>query len=283
MEKKFYITCDSSCDLTKEYLIENDVKLVGLRYTIDDKEYTDDLSVDAKEYFYKRYREGSICKTGCYNQEDCKVVWENIDMPILHIAISSGLSNSYEHAYLMSQNTTDKKVMVLDSLMASLGTGMMVIDAIKLRDEGKSLEEAYEAIKTKLLSYNAFYTTDTLEYFYRGGRIKKSAAVFGKLLHINPILTVKSDGTLSIDKKIRGTKHCETELINIIKETAIDPANNTLYLCQTDCLAEATILAEKIKNEVGFKDVFTTLMGPTIGTHTGPGLKAFFYYGIDRP
>ena len=281
MEKKFYITCDSSCDLTAEYLTEHDIKLIPIKYIQNDVEYADDLDLNNKNEFYKRFRGGELSKTGSYNGDDAKKVWDSTGEPILHICLSSGLSNCYEHC-VMQASKMDKEVKVIDSLFASLGTGLLVVKAVELRDKGLSLEDAYRALEEFKYMINTNYTTPTLEYFYKGGRLKRSKYIIGKLLHINPILKVDAEGKLYIDKKCHGTKKSENEIIEDIKEKVIDPTNQTLYICHADCLENATALGERIQKEIGFKDLFITLMGPTIGSHCGPELRAYFFIGKDR-
>jgi len=281
MENKFYITCDSSCDLPIEYLNKNDIKLIPIKYIQNDVEYEDDMVLENKQAFYKRFRDGELSKTGSYNGEDAEKVWNSTGEPILHICLSSGLSNCYEHCIMQAQKM-NKEVKVIDSLFACLGTGMLVIKAVELRDKGLSLDEAFKALEEYKYLINTNYTTPTLEYFYKGGRLKKSKYLIGKLLHINPILKVDAEGKLYIDKKCHGTKKSENEIIEDIKERVIDPKSQTLYICHADCLEKAKELGERIQKEVGFKDLYITLMGPTIGSHCGPELRAYFFLGKDR-
>ena len=281
MSKKFYITCDSSVDLPEEYIKENDIKLVPIKYIQGDTEYADDMNLENKNAFYKRFREGILSKTGSYNGDDVESVWNTTGEPILHICLSSGLSICYEHAVLRAKEMK-KEVMVLDTLFASLGAGMLVIKAVELRDKGLSLKEAFDELEEYKYLINTNYTTPTLEYFYKGGRLKKSKYIIGKLLHINPILKVDAEGKLYIDKKCHGTKKSENEIIEDIKEKVVNPETQTLYICHADCKEKAIEFGERIKNEVGFKDIYTTLMGPTIGSHCGPELRAYFFIGKDR-
>ena len=281
MEKKFYITCDSSCDLPSDFLKRNDIKLVPIKYIQNEVEYEDDMELENKQAFYKRFRNGELSKTGSYNESDVEKVWNSTGEPILHICLSSGLSNCYEHC-IMQANKMDKEVKVVDSLFACLGTGMLVIKAVELRDKGLSLDEAFRAIEEYKFLVNTNYTTPTLEYFYKGGRLKRSKYLIGKLLHINPILKVDAEGRLYIDKKCHGTKKSENEIIEDIREKVIDPASQTLYICHADCLEKAKELGERIQKEIGFKDLYITLMGPTIGSHCGPELRAYFFLGKDR-
>ena len=281
MEKKFYITCDSSCDLPSDFIKRNDIKLVPIKYTQNNVEYEDNMEFDDKNAFYKRFREGQLSKTGSYNGDDVEKVWNSTGEPILHICLSSGLSNCYEHAELKAKEMK-KEVKVVDSLFACLGTGMLVIEAVKLRDQGCSLDEAFMQLNEFKYFINTNYTTHTLEYFYKGGRLKKSKYIIGKLLHINPIMKMDEVGKLYIDKKCHGTKKSENEIIEDIKEKAVDPKNQTLYICHADCLEKAKELGERIQKEVGFKDLYITLMGPTIASHTGPDLRAYFFIGKDR-
>ena len=281
MEKKFYITCDSSCDLPSDFLKRNDIKLVPIKYIQNEVEYEDDMELENKQAFYKRFRNGELSKTGSYNESDVEKVWNSTGEPILHICLSSGLSNCYEHC-IMQANKMDKEVKVVDSLFACLGTGMLVIKAVELRDKGLSLDEAFRTIEEYKFLVNTNYTTPTLEYFYKGGRLKRSKYLIGKLLHINPILKVDAEGRLYIDKKCHGTKKSENEIIEDIREKVIDPASQTLYICHADCLEKAKELGERIQKEIGFKDLYITLMGPTIGSHCGPELRAYFFLGKDR-
>lgn len=281
MSKKFYITCDSSVDLPEEFIKENDIKLVPIKYIQGDTEYADDMNLENKSAFYKRFREGILSKTGSYNGDDVESVWNTTGEPILHICLSSGLSICYEHAVLRAKEMK-KEVMVLDTLFASLGAGMLVIKAVELRDKGLSLKEAFDELEEYKYLINTNYTTPTLEYFYKGGRLKKSKYIIGKLLHINPILKVDAEGKLYIDKKCHGTKKSENEIIEDIKEKVVNPETQTLYICHADCKEKAIEFGERIKNEVGFKDIYTTLMGPTIGSHCGPELRAYFFIGKDR-
>ena len=281
MEKKFYITCDSSCDLRSDFLKRNDIKLVPIKYIQNEVEYEDDMELENKQAFYKRFRNGELSKTGSYNESDVEKVWNSTGEPILHICLSSGLSNCYEHC-IMQAKKMDKEVKVVDSLFACLGTGMLVIKAVELRDKGLSLDEAFRAIEEYKFLVNTNYTTPTLEYFYKGGRLKRSKYLIGKLLHINPILKVDAEGRLYIDKKCHGTKKSENEIIEDIREKVIDPASQTLYICHADCLEKAKELGERIQNEIGFKDLYITLMGPTIGSHCGPNAMGLCFHSTRR-
>ena len=281
MDKKFFITCDSSCDLPSDFIKRNDIKLVPIKYIQGDTEYADDMEFDSKNAFYKRFRDGELSKTGSYNGDDVEEIWNSTGEPILHICLSSGLSKCYEHC-IMKASEMKKEVKVIDSLFASLGTGVLVIKAVELRDKGLSLEEAFNELESFKYTIQTNYTTHTLEYFYKGGRLSKTKYFLGKLLHINPILKVDAEGKLYIDKKCHGTKKSENEIIEDIKARAVNPENQTLYICHADCSEKAKELGERIKNEVGFKDIYITLMGPTIGSHCGPDLRAYFFLGKDR-
>ncbi len=281
MDKKFFITCDSSCDLPIDFIKRNDIKLVPIKYIQGDVEYADDMEFDSKNAFYKRFRDGELSKTGSYNGDDVEAIWNSTGEPILHICLSSGLSKCYEHC-IMKASEMKKEVKVIDSLFASLGTGVLVIKAVELRDKGLSIDEAFNELEKFKYTIQTNYTTHTLEYFYKGGRLSKAKYFLGKILHINPILKVDAEGKLYIDKKCHGTKKSENEIIEDIKNRAVDPKNQTLYICHADCNEKAKELGERIKNEVGFKDIYITLMGPTIGSHCGPDLRAYFFLGKDR-
>lgn len=285
MKNLFYISVDSSCDLPYELLQKNNVGIIHLTYSIDDELFSDTMKEKDMLELYSKMRNGKIPKTSQAPSEFFLELWRGIDLPILHISLSSALSNTCNNAIIAKNTLTEesgKKIEVVDSLMGSLGIGAMVLEAIKMRDEGKSLEEAYTKINGNRLNMNTLYTTDDLTYFWRGGRIKRVSAILGSILFINPIMRVKRDGSLYISDKLRGKKKAAAFVVSEVKKLAINPSENTLYMCHSDCLEDATQLAERIKEEVGFKDIHYTLMGATIGTHTGPGLKAIFFYGKER-
>lgn len=278
---RFFITCDSSCDLPIDFLERNNIKFIPISYTIGEDEQKDDLSFDQKNLFYNALKKGIVCKTSSYNINEILEVWNSTGEPILHFSLSSALSKCFEHCEL-AKNETEKKVLVIDSLIASLGIGMLIIKACELRDKEYSLEDAYKEINDLVLKINTVYTTNTLEGFYKSGRMKKSKFIVGKLLHINPILKVGNKGDLYVYKKCHGEKKSQDAIIEEIKNTVIDPENQTLYVCHADAYDRAKSLAEKIKEEIGFKDLYVTTMGPSVACHTGVGLLSYFYFGKER-
>lgn len=286
MDRKFVITTDSGCDLPIQFLKDNDVKAVFLSYSIDGESHNDIMEEENSKKLYSEMRQGKIAKTSQATSSEFIDAWKDINEPILNICLSSGLSNTYNNTLLAKKEILEKdptrKIESIDSLMGSLGIGMLVIEAIALRDKGLELEEAAKIINDMRLNINAIYTTTDLTYFCRGGRISKVSALLGSILFINPVMRVKCDGTLYISEKIRGKKKASRFIIDEAKRLAIEPEKHTLYMCHADCFESAKELAEKIKEEVGFKDIVYTLMGATIGTHTGPGLRSIFFYGSKR-
>ncbi len=285
----YIITADSGCDLSADFIKSISVLPIHMKYSIDEVEYIDTMKPEDLKEFFNRMVEGKMPKTAQINQVDYIAFWEPLlkqGNDILHIAMSSGISGTYNNGRLAAEELCEKyperKITVIDSLMTSTGNGLMVIEAAKMRDSGKSFEEVSDWCENNRRCIHAAFTTDDITYLQRGGRVSKAGLVLSKALHIYPVMHVNSEGELKVFAKARGTQGAWNTIIQYIKDNGIDTQNQTLYVSDADNSEGGKKLGELLKKECGFKDVFYSRIGTIIGAHTGPALLSIFFLGKAR-
>ena len=285
----YIVATDSGCDLSLEVCRERGIHALFMKYTMDGQTETDTMRAEDLKEFYRKMAAGSSVQTSAVNVGDYLEFWTPLlahQLPIVHVAMGTGISCSYQNALLAREQILidhpDAEIYVVDSLGASLSYGMLALDAARMRDEGATPQQCVAWLEEHRHHANPYYTTGDLEYLYRGGRVSRTGLVIARALNIWPILNLNDKGELKVIEKSRGRKKTYDRICQIIKEDAVDPASQTLYISHADALEEATHFAEQIKAAVGFRDIFYSTIGATIGAHTGPGLVAAFYYGHDR-
>jgi DegV family protein with EDD domain len=284
----YVILTDSCCDLTKEQLKALSVESLSLEILIGENDpiYNDD--VDIKE-FYKTLREKGKVTTSAISMDRFTEFFEGYlkeGTDIIYLGFSSGLSGTYNAAFVAAQELAEKyperKVYTVDTLCASLGQGLFVHLAANQKAEGKSIDELYEWAKEKRYNLCHWFTVDDLFFLKRGGRVNAATAVMGTMLSIKPVLHIDHKGKLINVSKARGRKASIDTLFDHIKETAIDPASQVTYICQGDCIEDAEYLAKRMKEELGVPEVIIGYTGPVIAAHSGPGTLAVFFLGTER-
>lgn len=287
--RKFIITSDINCDLPKEILNQFDIRTMALHYILDGVEYTGDDDRITPSEFYDKMRKGSMPQTMQVNPEQSKEVFEACikeGYDILHIGFSSALSGSVGSAFIaaneLKEEYPDFKIIVVDSLSASLGQGLLVYKAAQLHEQGKTLEETAQWAEDNKLKICHYFTVDDLNHLARGGRLKKSAAVLGTMLNVKPILQVDNEGHLIPLNKTRGRKQSLNALVENMKTHVGSQQNDIVFISHGDCLADAQYVADEIKKEFGIEKFLINFVGPTIGAHSGPGTIALFFMGDKR-
>jgi DegV family protein with EDD domain len=233
--------------------------------------------------------EGKMFKTSAVNIQEAYDFLKELlkyNKPIIHISLGSGISGTYSN-FLAAREMLDEKypgneIYIIDSTSASLGYGMLVLEASKMRDEGKTTLEVVEYIESVKRGINPYFTTNTLTYLARGGRVTKIASIFGNVLSIKPILRLDYAGHLLVHTKGHGKANTYKKMIEAIKEQVVNPENQTLYVSHSNAIESAVEFAEMVKKELGFKDIYYSYIGSIIGSHTGPGLIAVFFHGKNR-
>ena len=264
-----------------------------LSFNLDGVEYPDDLGKSISfEDFYQRIANGAQPVTSVNTQQYIELFEPFLKQgrDILHIALSSGISGAYHSAKAAESQLREKyperKIYVVDSLAASSGYGMLVDALWDLKSNGASIEDAHEWVeKNKLFLHHWFITTD-LRHYRRGGRISASSAVFGTLLNICPLMNVDSEGKLIIQEKIRGKKKVMGEIVNRMEFHALNRTNYTgkCFISHSACLYEAELIASLIEDTFPNLDgkVQINSIGTVIGSHTGPGTIAVYFWGDKR-
>ncbi|MBQ8535997.1 MAG: DegV family protein [Clostridia bacterium] len=286
----FHILTDSCTDFPLSYVQkQKDLTILPLTYEIEGVSYTPDGTDAFTRAFYKELRGGKVAKTSQVNMETWKKAFTAIldkGQDILCIAFSGALSGTYQAAVQASEEVApkypDRKLIVIDSLSASLGQGLLVHYALQKRDGGVSLEETAQWIQDNLQHIAQWFTVDDLQFLRRGGRVSAVSAYIGGIVKIKPIMHVSPEGKLIPKEKVTGRKRSLRVLGDKVKEKMVDPANNVVFITHGDCEEEAQWLADYVKANVGVKDVMTGFVGPVIGSHSGPGTMAIFFLSTDR-
>ncbi len=291
---KYILSCCSTADLTEEHFKERDIHFVCFHYSLDGKQYSDDLGKSLSfEEFYKKMSEGAETKTSQVNVNEFVEHFTPFleqGMDILHVCLSSGLSGVYNSANIaksmLLEKYPDKKIHIVDSLGASSGYGLLMDKLAELRDGGMGIDELCDwANEHKLELHHWFFSTD-LTFYVKGGRISKAAGWFGTLLSICPLLNMNDKGQLIPRFKIRGKKLVIKEIVNKMEAFAQDGLayNGKCYIsnagCYEDAQSVAELVEERFQNLNGHVEINS--VGTTIGSHTGPGTLALFFWGDKR-
>ncbi|WP_418725223.1 DegV family protein [Dysosmobacter sp.] len=287
----YVIMTDSCCDMTSALGEELELSVLPLSLHMGDAVYRNWL--DGREIgfqeFYAKIRSGQLATTsavsvGEFAAEMRKILSAGKD--ILCINFSSALSATYQSAAIaaadLAEEFPDRKILVVDSLCASLGQGLLVYLCAQERRKGRSLEEVHtfaEETKGKVCHW---FTVDDLNHLKRGGRISAATALFGTMLSIKPVMHVDDGGHLVPVSKARGRKSSLLALVDQMEATAIDPASQTVFISHGDCEGDALFVAGEITRRFGTRDIRLNYVGPVIGNHSGPGTLALFFLGTKR-
>ena len=292
--EEYILSCCSTADMPKEFFEGRKISYVCFHYFMDGVEYPDDLGQSMSfQQFYKKMQDGADTKTSQINVGEFVEYFRPFledGKDILHVTLSSGISGVLNSARtakeMLEEEYPDRKIYIIDSLAASSGYGLLVDKLADLRDEGKSIDEvASWAEGHKLEAHHWFFTTD-LTFFIKGGRISKISGWFGTALDICPLLNVSNEGKLIPRFKIRGKKKVSKEIVKKMEQFAVngleyaDKCFMSQSACYEDARKVADMIEERFPNLKG--NVMINDIGTTIGSHTGPGTVALFFWGTKR-
>ena len=285
---EYKIITDSGCDLPKEMLSKLSVQTVTLIVNFRGESLEDSVDEGIKE-IYAGLREGEAATTSAVNPDRWMEKMEGVlaqGMDVLTLTFSSGLSTTYQSAVIaageLKEKYPDRKILVVDSLAASLGQGLLVWYACKMKDAGMSIDELAAWVEENKLHLCHWFTVDDLMYLKRGGRISAATALVGTMLQIKPVLHVDDEGHLINVAKTRGRKASIQALAQKAVELGANYDNSTMFICHGDCIEDAEYLANLVKEKCGVKEVFIGYTGAVIGSHSGPGTLALFFMGDHR-
>ena len=288
----YVITCSTTCDLKKEHLEKNNNPYVHFSFYINDKKYLDDFYSEVSiDDFYNLIKENDSKTSQPDPDEYVKVFTKILDdgKDILHLELSSGISGAFNSANIakdmIKDNYPDRKIYIVDSLSASSGFGLLVDVLDKLKNDGMNIDELYKFVIDNRININCIFYTNDLSQLIKGGRISKTAGAIGKLLNIIPIMHINKEGKLEVIEKIRGRNNALKFVVDTIKKNYKGEYIKGFYIANSNCEDLANEAAVKLKeNFTGLNDddikIFN--IGTVIGTHTGKGTVAIFYYGEGR-
>lgn len=289
--KEFVIVTDTTIDLPRDYVEKHHLYMMSLPYTLEGTSYTWEKPMPVKD-FYDKMRAGSLPTTSQANPEEAALLYESIlkdnDVDILHIAFSSGLSGSFNSCRIASADVCEKypdhRIVVVDSLAATLGQGLLVYKAVQLKEAGKSLDEVAAWVEENKYHLVHNFTVDDLFHLHRGGRLSKTAAIVGTMINLKPVLHVDDEGHLVMLSKVRGRKKSLIGLVDCMEKQLGDwkDKNDIIFISHGDCPEDAQFVADLIKERFGYENFMIDYIGATIGAHSGPGTVALFYLGDHR-
>ena len=286
----YVIVTDNTADLPYSYYKEHGMEDTYLTYTMDGQSYGKNQELEFSD-FYARMRNGSMPTTSQVNAEEAKEVFCPIleqGKDILYLAFSSGLSGTYNSVRLaaeeLQEEYPERKIVVIDTLSASLGEGLLVDKAVELKEQGLSLEENAAWLEEHKLNLCHVFTVDDLFHLHRGGRVSKVAAVVGTMINLKPVLHVDNEGHLIPLKNVRGRKKSLNGLVSLMEEQIGEwkDKNTKIFISHGDCREDAEYVAKLVKEKFGYETFLINYVGATIGAHSGPGTIALFFWGDHR-
>lgn len=290
----FVLSCCSTVDLSMEHLKSRDIHYICFHYSLNGQSYPDDLGQTIPfDRFYQAMADGAETKTSQVNAEEYVAYFTpflEAGKDILHVTLSSGISGTINSAHVAQQELAEKfperKIFMVDSLGASSGYGLLMDKLADLRDEGMGVEAlAQWAEENRLNVHHWFFSTD-LSFYVKGGRISKASGWFGTLLNICPLLNMDNQGRLVPRFKIRGKNAVIREIEKKMEEFAQNGKNydGKCYISQSACYEDARAVADLVEQNFPHLNgkVEINSIGTTIGSHTGPGTVALFFWGRKR-
>lgn len=288
----YIITTDTSCDFPLDYVQQHQLPLVTLFYSIDGVQGSNGCPTDEElKVFYDKMRAGAETKTQQASFEESIQLFREVlsqGKDLLHIAFSSGLSGTANTmriaAESLKEEFPDRKIIVVDSLCASLGQGLLVDYALRLQQEGKTIGEVEQWLEENIQHLCHLFTVDDLKYLQRGGRISKTTALLGTMIGIKPVLHVDTEGKLVPLSKVRGRKQSIQALVDKMEENigSYRGQKQRIFISHGDCVEDANYLAKLVQERFGYDEFLINNVGATIGAHSGPGTLALFFLGETR-
>lgn len=291
---EYIISCCSTADLTAEHFEKRNISYICFHYELNGKPYMDDLGKSMSfDDFYEAMKNGADTKTSQINVSEFEEYFEPFlkeGKDILHLSLSSGISGVVNSAMVakdtLSEKYPDRKIYILDSLAASSGYGLLMDKLADLRDEGMSIDELYQWATANRLKLNHWFFSTDLTFYIKGGRVSKTSGFIGGMLNICPLLNVDFMGRLIPRYKIRTKRKVIQTVVDKMEECLEEGReySGKCYISQSACYEDARAVADLIEERFPHLDgkVLINNIGTTIGSHTGPGTVAVFFWGKER-
>lgn len=282
-DPNFVISSDSTCDLYRDYAVANDIRIVPLRYTMEENGALTEGVDDFAEYgeyvdFYRRLRAGGFSRTSMLTYEAHCAHFEKLiaegAREIIHLSLSSGLSPTANVAAQAAKDVAAKHpgchIYPVDSFAATIGQGELVCEAVRMRAEGKSAAETAELLRPMPFHFQYAIIANDLYYLKKGGRVSAIAAAAGTMLKIKPVLSFTKEGKLIVIEKCKGMKKAFSRTLERMEKMPPVVENRIIHIVHTDNEADAETLADLVEARWGTRPTIS-IMGPVIGSHVGPG------------
>jgi len=287
----FEIVTDSSANLPLDIIESQNIHILSLSYYLNEVEYKSYEKGKKNDLtqFYETLRKKGSARTSLVNIQAARDLLEDIakqGKDILYIGFSSALSGTYQSVCLavedLKESYPEVKMICVDTLSATLGQGILVYYATKLREDGVKIEDVASWLEENTQRVNHWFSVDDLFYLHRGGRLSAASAVFGSALNIKPIMNVTPEGKLAPYDKVRGRKKVLKQLAALTEERIENPEEAIVGIAHGDCPEDANFIIEQLKANTAIKNFVVAEMEPVIGTHTGPGIIGVFFLGKVR-
>lgn len=286
----FALFTDSCCDMPTHYCKEHHIHVIPMSYLVNEEAFQDQMGT-AQEYhdFYQRIRNGEMPSTTQVNVGEFITAFEPIlanGQDILYIGLSSALSGTLNSARLAREQLQaqypDRTIVSIDSASASMGQGLLVHQAMLLRQKGESIYQVAQWVEQNKLRVQLWFTVDDLNHLYRGGRLSRAAALMGTIAGIKPVLHLDAQGRLVPKDKVRGRKRALKALVDKMQQFATPDEQSPVFISHGDCADDAQAVADLVQAQFGICVDRIHFIGPVIGAHSGPGTVALFFMGEHR-
>lgn len=283
----YVILTDSTSDLPKSLVERFGIEILPMKFSIGEKLYIDGDMSDVE--FYAHIKNKVMASTSQINPGEFEEYFEKhlkLGKDIVYVCFSSGLSGTYNSACVAAGELRTRypknRIEIIDSLSASLGEGLLVYHLACMKNQGASVDDLVKWADENKLKICHWFIVDDLYHLQRGGRISHAAAIFGSVIGIKPVLHFENDGKLYVAEKARGRERAIDAMISKMEKFGVDIPNQEIFISHAVCEKDALVLAEKIKNKFGVKDITIGNIGPIIGSHTGCGTLALFFLSDKR-
>mgnify|MGYP005853598593 CR=1 FL=1 len=286
----FIIATDSDTEIPYQFADKHNVPVFLMPYTVNGEEKLFDLGRNTDfAGFYQQLREGADAITSTRPPSDIAEFFREIvkdGTELLYLSFSSALSGHYELTLAAKKMVLEEypkaRIEIVDTLRISMAAGILVMEAQRMKEEGRSLDEIKDWVIKNRNRAHEWFSVDDLNYLKKGGRLSGAAAAIGTILDVKPILTINKEGKIINTEKINGTKKVLKYLTEVARENVLNPEEQTAYVMHADNLSNAEKLKEMLSGAVGFKDVVIQDIGPVIGCHSGPGTLAVVFMGKEQ-
>ncbi len=289
----YRIFTDSSATLPDEIMkvYEDKFEIIPIVYTYDGKDYPSyekGKNNDLKS-FYDILRTKKKITTSCINENTFINYFEpalKLGFDVIYLGFSSGLSRTYDCSVdavkTLQAKYPERKILTLDTLCECMGLGLCVYRALKMQDEGASIDEIYKTVYEERLKINHIFTVADLGYLYRGGRLSASKYYIASIIKIKPVLRMDEQGKLVVYSNVFGRKKSLIALVDKMEQKIVDSENQTIFIAHADCLEDALFVKDLILKRMKVKEILLNYIDPVIGSHSGPGTMSVYFYGDDR-